>query len=178
MTGFEDEMCRAAAYSLFFSLDSLRAFHFTQNHLPDKLIATISELNLNQQKWLIGRAGYYLTLELNASALERQLKELDTQNEEYQLENTFILKGSPRSLMRRLFGMHSSEFARRREILDLQGVSMGRPPKCNEDIEHQLWTLWQEQKGLDPRQRFLTIAEQTSLDLHIIWGALRDYIDI
>ncbi len=178
MNGFEDEMCRAAAHSLFFSLDSLKAFHFSHLNLSDRLIASMAELNLNQQKWLIGRAGYYLKFELNTIALERQLQELDVLQAEYQIENMFILKGSPRSLMRRLFGMHPTEFARRREILDLQGVSIGRPPKCDEAMEHTLWSLWQELEELDPRQRFLALADQTELDLHIIWGALKDYIDI
>ncbi|MCG8312510.1 MAG: DUF2857 domain-containing protein [Pseudomonadales bacterium] len=178
MTGFEDEMCRAAAYSLFSSLTSLRAFHFNKTHVPEKLIADISELNLNQQKWLIGRAEHFVTCQLNSAALERQLHELDAQKEEYQLENTFILKGAPRSLMRRLFGMHASEFARRREVLGLQGISIGRPPKCEEAVEHKLWLLWQEQHGIELRQRFIELAEETGQDLHIIWGALKDYIDI
>ena len=52
MANFEDKMCRAAAHSLIASLDSLQSIHFKENNLPDKLIATLSELNLSQQKWL------------------------------------------------------------------------------------------------------------------------------
>ena len=177
MVNFEDKMCRAAAHSLIASLESLQSIHFKDNNLPDKLISILSELNLSQQKWLIHRAGNYLTLELDPSALERQLKELENKQEVHELENTYLLLGAPRTLMRRLFGMHASEFTRRREILDLKGVSMGRPPQCDEATEHKLWLLWQSHEELDIRHRFITIAEEANLDLHMVWGALREFID-
>tara|TARA_R110002072_G_scaffold274674_2_gene435521 strand:- start:4716 stop:5015 length:300 start_codon:yes stop_codon:yes gene_type:complete len=93
MANFEDKMCRAAAYSLIASLDSLQSIHFKENNLPDKLIAVLSELNLPQQKWLIRRAGNYLTLVLDPSALERQLKELEDKQEVHELETTYLLLG-------------------------------------------------------------------------------------
>ena len=170
-------MCRAAAYSLIASLDSLQSIHFKANNLPDKLIAILSELNLPQQKWLIHRADRYLTLQLDSSALERQLKELENKQEVHELENTCLLLGAPRTLMRRLFGMHASEFTRRREILNLKGNSMGRPPQCDEAMEHKVWLLWQSHEELDIRHRFITTAEEADLDLHMVWGALREYID-
>jgi len=177
MANFEDKMCRAAAHSLIASLDSLQSIHFKANNLPDKLIAILAELNLPQQKWLIHRAGRYLTLQLDPLALERQIKELEDKKEVHELENTYLLLGAPRTLMRRLFGMHASEFTRRREILNLKGISMGRPPQCDEAMEHKVWMLWQSHEELDIRHRLITIAEEANLDLHMVWGALREHID-
>ena len=79
--------------------------------------------------------------------------------------------------MRRLFGMHASEFSRRRNILNIRGVGSGRPPLCNEETDHLLWKLWQLYSQLDERERFLKMADQTGLDLHLIWSTLRDHID-
>ena len=116
-------------------------------------------------------------MELDSSALERQLKELENKQELHELENTYLLLGAPRTLMRRLFGMHASEFTRRREILDLKGISMGRPQQCDEAMEHKVWILWQSHEELDIRHRLITVAEETKLDLHMVWRALREYID-
>ena len=109
--------------------------------------------------------------------MERQIKELEDKQEAHELENTYLLLGAPRTLMRRLFGMHASEFTRRREILNLKGISMGRPPQCDEAMEHKVWMLWQSHEELDIRHRLITIAEEANLDLHMVWGALREYID-
>jgi hypothetical protein len=96
MANFEDKMCRAAAHSLIASLDSLQSIHFKANNLPDKLIAILAELNLPQQKWLIHRAGRYLTLQLDPIALERQIKELEDKQEAHELENTYLLLSDTR----------------------------------------------------------------------------------
>ena len=158
MANFEDKMCRAAAHSLIASLDSLQSIHFKENNLPDKLMAVLSELNLPQQKWLIRRAGNYLTLVLDPSALERQLKELEDKQEVHELENTYLLLGAPRTLMRRLFGMHASEVTRRREILNLKGISMGRPTQWDETMEHKVWRLWQSHEKFTNLKRLTAQA--------------------
>ena len=80
--------------------------------------------------------------------------------------------------MCRLFGMHASKFSRRRNVLNIRGVGSGRPPQCDEESDHLVWKLWQHNKQLGERERFLKIADETSLDLHFIWSALRDHIDV
>jgi len=170
-------MCRSAAKTLISSLDSLQSIHFKNNGLPDKLITLISKLNLTEQSCLIRSAQKYLAISINSDALERQINELESKREEQELEDTYLLQGAPLVLMRRLFGMHASEFSRRRSILNIRGAGNGRPPQCSEETEHQVWKIWQQNLKDGERERFLKIADTTGLDLHLIWSALRDHIE-
>ncbi|WP_339672427.1 STY4526/YPO1902 family pathogenicity island replication protein [Dasania marina] len=177
MGNFEDKMSRSAAKTLMSSLESLQSTHFKTNILPDNLITLMSKLNLTEQKSLVQRAQHYVVININLSALERQIKELEDQREEKELEDIYLFQGAPLILMRRLFGMHASEFSRRRNVLNIRGVGSGRPPLCDEKSEHLAWKLWQQYEQLNERERFLKIADDTSLDLHLIWSSLRDHID-
>jgi len=177
MTHFEDKMCRSAAKTLMSSLESLQSIHFETHKLSDELLTTMSRLNLTEQKSLVNRARYFLSIGLDEKALKRQLKELEDKREEHELEDTYLFHGAPLVLMRRLFGMHASEFSRRRNILNIRGAGSGRPPLCSEETDHLVWKTWQLHKQLEERERFLKIADETNLDLHIIWSALREYID-
>lgn len=176
MGNFEEKMCHAAAIKLLSSLDSLQSVHFKENTVPDNLITTMSKFNLTEQASLAQRAHNFLVLSIDPAALERQINELANQRDDQELEDIYLLQGAPLALMRRLFGMHASEFSRRRNILNIKGAGSGRPLLCDEQTDHTIWALWQENYTFDERQRFLKIAEQTRLDLHLIWGALREHI--
>ena len=152
-------------------------FHFETQKLSDELLTTLSKLNLTEQKSLINRARYFLNVGVDEKALTRQLKELEDKREERELEDIYLFHGAPLVLMRRLFGMHASEFSRRRNILNIRGAGSGRPPLCDEGTDHLVWKTWLHHKQLDERERFLKIADETGLDLHLIWSALRDHID-
>lgn len=146
--------------------------------VSDKQVEMILHLNLTQQSSLIKRAGHYLKLELDKEALDKQLLEIDKRNKEREIENQFLLLGAPLILMRRLFGMHASDFSRRRNGLYIRGSGSGRPINCEERMERTLWQHWKEfDDAIDERARFLRLSELTNLDLHIIWNALRPYID-
>jgi hypothetical protein len=177
MINFENKMCRSAANTLMSSLESLQSIHFKVNTLPDNLITLMSKLNLTEQTSLAQCAHHYLVININPSALERQINELENKREEKELEDIYLLQGAPLLLMRRLFGMHASEFSRRRNILNIRGVGSGRPPLCDESSDHLIWELWQQNKTLEERERFLKIADETRLDMHLIWSALREYMD-
>ncbi len=177
MANFEDKMCRSAAKTLMSSLESLQSIHFETHKLSDELLTTLSRLNLTEQTSLINRARYFLKIGVDEKALTRQLKELEDMREERELEDIYLFHGAPLVLMRRLFGMHASEFSRRRNVLNIRGVSSGRPPLCDEASDHRVWKLWQHHKQLEERERFLKIAEETNLDLHLIWSVLREHID-
>ncbi|WP_101757265.1 STY4526/YPO1902 family pathogenicity island replication protein [Oceanicoccus sp. KOV_DT_Chl] len=177
MSNVEEAMSRSVARTLMSSLETLQSIHFNKNSLPDNLITFMSKLNLTEQTSLIQSARHYVAININIPALERQIQALENKREEKELEDIYLLQGAPLILMRRLFGMHASEFSRRRNILNIRGVGSGRPPLCNEESEHQVWKLWQHNNPLNERERFLKIADETNLDLHLIWGALRAHID-
>lgn len=100
MANFEDKMCCAAAKELVVSLDSLKASHFKENPVSDRLIATIYRLNLSDQQSLILRAPKYVHISVDIVSLDRQLSELEKSKEGYELENLYLLQGAPYVLMR------------------------------------------------------------------------------
>ena len=73
MANFEDKMCCAAAKELVVSLDSLKASHFKENPVSDRLIATIYRLNLSDQQSLILRTPKYVHISVDIVSLDRQL---------------------------------------------------------------------------------------------------------
>ncbi|MEE8058261.1 MAG: STY4526/YPO1902 family pathogenicity island replication protein [Pseudomonadales bacterium] len=176
MVNFEDQLCHAAAKSLIALLESIQADKLQDLTLSDEVIDYISELNLTQQNTLILRSHNFLKVTIDPSALQRQLEEVEEMHKERELEDQHLLLGAPLVLMRRLFGMHASEFSRRRRVLNIQGTASGRPPLCKETDEHQIWNLWESYSNTEERLRFIAIAETTGFDLHLIWSALREHI--
>ena len=177
MGKFEDQMCQSAAKRLVASLSTLHSGHFKKNSLSDELIDAISKLNLTDQIFLVERSHYFINIELDQQALERQLQELRDSSYERELEDTYLLNGAPHVLMRRLFGMHASEFSRRRNSLRIKGSGNGRPSICDEDTERKIWFSWNSKSELPERDRFLKVAEETGFDLHLVWSELRQHID-
>ena len=177
MANFTEKMCSSAAQLLVSSLGSLQSIHFENEELSDELIDSILKLNLSDQKSLVERARYFITIGIDHTALKRQLQELEDMREEHELEDIYLLNGAPLTLMRRLFGLHASEFSRRRNTLHIRGNGSGRPPLCDEKTEHHIWRIWEKIGHLSEKERFIKIIEETNLDLHIIWSALRDHID-
>ncbi|BFM18703.1 DUF2857 domain-containing protein (plasmid) [Maricurvus nonylphenolicus] len=177
MSNFENKMAQAAAKKLVSSSGTLHSMHFKSSKLPDEVIDVMSKLNLAEQQSLIHRAHRFLIIEVDTSALERQLSELQTLRSEKELEDKYLFMGAPLALMQRLFGTHAADFSRRRSALSIRGVGTGRPPACDEATEMKIWKLWESYKHIEERLRFLKVAEEASIDLHMIWGALKPYLD-
>ena len=176
MPSVKNTLSRAAASSLVRTLQVDGYTLIQQALVPNELVSALCGLNLNEQEALVARAHYFLEVSINAPALQRQVIELETQRENYELENTFLLMGAPLRLMRRLFGMHASEFSRRRQALHVNWGN-GRPPLCSEGVDHRLWQLWKDYEHMAERDRFLAVADSSGLDLHQIWASLRPVID-
>ena len=177
MSSFEDKMAQAAAKKLVSSSGSLHSMHFKTGNLPDELIDTISKLNLAEQHSIIHRAHRFLVIQIDTSALQRLLSELEVFRDEKELEDKYLFMGAPLALMQRLFGIHAADFSRRRSALCIRGLGTGRPPACDEATELMVWRLWESHQSLDERLRFIKVAEDASIDLHIIWGALKPHLD-
>ena len=177
MSGFEEKMAQAAAKKLISSSGNLHSIHFKTSKLPDEIIDIMSKLNLAEQHSLIHRAHRFLSIEVDTTALQRQLSELEVLREEKELEDKYLFMGAPLVLMQRLFGTHAADFSRRRSALSIRGVGTGRPLACDEETELQIWKLWEIHQGVEERLRFIMIAEDAGIDLHIIWGALKPYLD-
>ena len=179
MNAIKQHMIQSAAHAMIEHVDTIFHSHFEEKHtIPSPEYAlSITQLNLTQQKLLIDRAKHFVSVTIDQSALAVELnKILDAAVTEARI-NEFLACGAPKPLMRRLFGMYSSEFSRRKTALQLKGAGNGRPPSCDEATEHQLWHLWQSLENVSEQDRFIQLKNETGLDLRIIWHALQPHIE-
>ncbi|WP_299772470.1 STY4526/YPO1902 family pathogenicity island replication protein [uncultured Pseudoteredinibacter sp.] len=153
--------------------------HTSENcfHLDDDLIFMLSNLTLGQQRFLIERAHNFIDISLKINVLKSKINELKDHSTTREIEDTYLLHGAPLCLMKRLFGIHATEFSRRRKLLNLAGSGSGRPRLTDENTEHTVWKHWQSFSNLRERERFIRTAEKTGLDLHVVWTSLKDHID-
>jgi len=177
MVSLLEKMCTAAARSMLTVFDTPSTSIPDAFKLNDNDLLLLSTLTLNQQRYLIDHAIHFLDVNINTTAFQKKLKEIEDMSETREIEDRYLLLGSPLILMRRLFGMHASEFSRRRRLLNIAGSGTGRPSECDEQTDHLIWKQWQAHDNIDERQRYLAIADATDIDLHAIWSSLRDYID-
>ena len=177
MLSIEKQLCEAAAERLVRLLESDTLAIMDTVALEDQELLRLSKLTLSQQRYLIRHADELLSITIEARGLRRRLKELESINALREIEDRFLSMGAPHVLMRRLFGMHASEFSGRRQLLNLGGTATGRPKACSEQTEHLIWHQWRKHSDLDERDRFIAVVQTTGEDLHTIWHALRDHID-
>lgn len=177
MPSIEENLSRAAAKKLISSLDQVNSENFEQVKMPENLIACLALLNFTQQHSLIKKANEFITITVDVPALEMQLELIEKTKEQRELIDDYLLRGAPRDLMRRLFGIHSQEFSRRRTSLGLAGISKGRPSKRDEALDLEIWSNWKKYDYQDEKTRFLTLSKLMALDLHIIWSSLREHLE-
>ncbi|MDA1370273.1 MAG: STY4526/YPO1902 family pathogenicity island replication protein [Proteobacteria bacterium] len=177
MTKFEEKVCRAAIKNILGSLSKCHSEDFTDFAIPDRLIDKLSELSFTQQGMFLDRAQTYFSFAINVPEMDKQLEIIDQLRQEKEIEDIYLVQGAPLKLMRRLFGMHASEFSRRRDAMCLKHSGSGRPIRCDEKTDHYLWHLWASHAKLCESERFLKVAEESSLNLHNIWNSLREYIE-
>ena len=177
MSSLQEKLCIAAAELLMRLFESEYLTTHEEIALSDEELLHLSKLTLNQQRQLIDHGYHFLSVAIDAKSLRRKLNDIALMSDTHELEDQFLLLGAPHVLMRRLFGMHASEFSRRRQMLSIGGSGTGRPRTCSEQTEHIIWYQWQKYENLDERERFLRVAESTGEDLHAIWSALRDHLE-
>ena len=176
MTNFEIILSRVTAEKFMASLDQINSENFELSTISDNLIECLALLNFNQQHSLINKADKFIKISIDTNALQLQLELIQQSIKENELICEYILRGAPRDLMRRLFGMHAQEFSRRRASLGLSGSAWGRPAKREEETDIAIWKHWEKYENIEEKVRFLKLSKQLELDLHIIWSSLREYL--
>lgn len=177
MYDVEKDLCSAVVRALLLEIETYSLGSSSFLSLLEQDILSLSSLDISQQKLLIKNAFNYVEININIESLRFRLNEIANQKEYRELEDTFLVLGAPLCLMRRLFGIHASEFSNRRRILNLAGNNSGRPRRVEESTEHYIWKVWIEHSNLDQRERLLKVSDETGTDLHTIWNALKEHMD-
>lgn len=177
MASIFNQLCSGAGESLMRLLESSYLTIHEALSLDEDELLQLSQLSLAQQRHLIHHAHRYLRVTIDEQALRRTLQDLNASKVNHELENEYLLLGATLRMMRDLFGMHASEFSRRRQLLGMGGQDIGRPKQCTEKTEHIIWHQWQAHDHLGDRERFLTVAEKTGESLQTIWRAVQPYRD-
>ncbi len=176
MSRTHKQLCKAAAQTLLIEIERSYTSPQPLTALTNNEQFFLSNLTLGQQKFLVEKAEQFMHIQLDLDNLRLKLKEIRELEDLKELENKHLLLGAPLCLMRRLFGLHAAEFSHRRKLLNIGGTSNGRPKHCDEHTEHAIWKSWDSLENIDERYRFVQVAENTGLDLHQVWVALKDHL--
>lgn len=144
--------------------------------LSDSLIEKLSRLTLKDQHYIACRAANFLSIHIDEQVLTRLLCDVKRTDEEQELEDQYIHSYATNTMMRELFGMHTTEFCARCKVLGLAGQGQHRPQYCDEATELLIWKFWKKFEHLDERTRYLKVAEVTGQPLNIVWPAIKRHI--
>lgn len=146
--------------------------------IDNDLLYKLRKLDAYGQKLIASKASKFLSLNIDNHELQKQINNLDNQIHERELEDKYLTLQAPCKLMRELFGMHTTEFCSRRKILGLAGQGQHRPLYCNQETELAIWHYWKKTEGLDGRERYLLIAQETEQPINVIWAAAKRYNEL
>jgi hypothetical protein len=166
------ELYSDAAQLLFRKLATDHHFEADALGLDDEMIGLLASLDFNDQTSLIKDAAKYLNLSIDAEALKKQLQKVEFQRCDREIEDYYLIKYAPYKLMHQLFGLHATEFSQRRKRLGIDGKT-GRPVLCDEQVDSEIWKLWQRYLELDLKNRYVKVAELSNQNIDTIWASLQ-----
>lgn len=160
------------AVSLFNLIPSSKIRKDTALGITDELANRLSEITLSDIRCIASRADRFLSIRVDISALEQTLADLARHKKETALQDEYLCNQATYTMMRDLFGMHTTEFSSRRKLLGLAGKGQHRPQYCDEKTEIMIWKVWEQFGDLELRERYLKVAKTTGLPLNIIRPAI------
>ena len=108
----------------------------------------------------------FLDIRVDTDQLRRALDRLRQSHTDETLQAELLRQGTPRSLMRKYYGMSQADIARLRADLGVSAPG-GRTPKPPDHVIQQIQTLWTEY-GDDPLpERYLTVCRALEGDITI-----------
>lgn len=144
-------------------------------------VEALREMNLGDLCRIETLRAHCLEVALNRDVYWPMVAHLRHQREDEELQQALIAADAPHELMQTFFGMSGREYARLRRMLVVNAV-VGRPPEPTEEETERLWEAWQrradlEDDGLLPPKEYLSIAEETTIPLRVIWHQTRRWVD-
>jgi len=158
------------------SLPNLSTHDANRFGIKNELFERLKHLRPNEHVYLLEHASRFLTISFDASSIEQLLNEAQEKNRERELEDQFLYSQATNTMMRELFGMHTTEFCARRRVLGLAGQGQHRPQYCDEETEILIWRQWKKYESLEERQRYLSVAEAACQPLNIVWPAIKRHL--
>lgn len=92
-----------------------------------------------------------------------------------------LMLGASIEMLHTYFGLTSSEVSSQRKLLGIEEKE-GRKPLASDELQTQIWHLWNEHKTevadiytLEGLETLILIAEETSTDLTVIWKLITQW---
>jgi len=144
--------------------------------IHNDLLYRLRKLDAYGQKLIASKASQFLSVVIDNNELQKQIDNLESQVNERELEDTYLMHLAPCKLMRQLFGMHATEFSQRRKFLGLSKQGQHRPRYCDEKTELIIWQQWKKTEDIiDERERYLLVSKKTKQPINIIYAAVKCY---
>ena len=165
---------------------STHILHYCAERLADDDVEALFELGFTvdeintldgialQQLHHLNRLGdHFLTVTIDHRRLAHALEHIQHEAEHQALQDKLLRWRAPAPMMRALFGMRASDYAKRRKRLGLSGRDVGRPAIPDEATERRVWAVWREHSQLTDSERYLQVAEVTKLPLNVVWAVVQ-----
>ena len=136
-----------------------------------------SQIEFSELEYISVFSRNFIGIDIDCARLVQVLEDSHQCSETREQENQFIYNQATNIMMRKLFGMHTTEFCARREVLGLAGVGRHRPNYCNEETEILIWRTWERYQTLpDERERYLAVSKDTNQALNVVWPAINKHL--
>lgn len=140
--------------------------------ISDESILKLSNQNLAEREKLLQFAAQIMDVSINDGSLSQLIAYVHDYQNQQDLIDQFLLQGAQLSLMRKLFGVNSIAFTKRRKMLEIP-PTRGRPPTCDEETELMILKLWERCSDIEPKLRYIQVAELTGQSICMIDTVLR-----
>lgn len=143
--------------------------------VPDELVSRLSNMSLSDLRAIAKHSSRFITVRIDPPELDAAMHLVANDSENAELQDQLILHKATATMMRKFFGMHTTEFCARRKRLGLTHEGQHRPLIFDEDTEALVWKEFQQLHHLEIRHRYLKVAENTGLPLNAIWSVIQKY---
>lgn len=116
--------------------------------------------------------------QIDSRKISRIIELAAEETRQYEMIDEFLRRGACKTMMAELFGMRSTQVARRKKFLNLPTVK-GRLPVSTLEEQRQIYDAWLDSiKIADYRERLLYVARATNLSMSKIYREVQEIEEI
>jgi hypothetical protein len=147
----------SAALDLGFTVDEIRSME----RLTLKALGHLSRLS-----------AHFLRVEVDHETYRAMISRVTEESESEGTQDALLRAGAPRALMAQMYGWSALQYAHRRRLLGIVGIS-GRPPQPTEAEEAMVWRHWRLNATAPLAQRYLRAATASGVTVAIVHSLVR-----